>query len=55
MEILLPENTNFNLYQPKSKVIDSKMCVFDYADKDNMDFHKIFGRLLTHKQKGSEN
>lgn len=39
MEILLPENTNFNLNQPSSKLIDSKMCVFDYADKDDMDFY----------------
>ena len=39
MEILLPENTNFNLNQPSSKLIDSKMCVFDYADKEDMDFY----------------
>lgn len=45
MEILLPENTNFNLCQPKSKLIDSKMCVFDYADKDNMDF--FFKKITT--------
>lgn len=38
MEILLPENTNFNLNQPTSKLIDSKMCVFDYSDKDDIDF-----------------
>ena len=39
MEILLPDNTNFNLNQPTSKLIDSKMCVLDYADKDNVDFY----------------
>jgi hypothetical protein len=38
VDILLPENTSFSLNQPKSKLIDSKMCVFDYADKENMDF-----------------
>ena len=45
MEILLPTNTNFNLNQPKSKLIDSKMCVFDYADKDDMDFY--FKKITT--------
>lgn len=45
MEILLPENTNFNLNQPKSKLIDSKMCVFDYSNKDEMDF--FFKRITT--------
>lgn len=45
MDILLPENTNFNLCQPKSKLIDSKMCVFDYSDKDNMDF--FFKKITT--------
>jgi len=39
MEILLPENTSFNLNQPSSKLIDSKMCVFDYANKEDMDFY----------------
>ena len=39
MEILLPENTSFNLNQPSSKLIDSKMCVFDYSDKDDIDFY----------------
>ena len=38
MEILLPENTSFNLNQPTSKLIDSKMCVFDYSDKEDIDF-----------------
>lgn len=38
MEILLPENSSFNLNQPTSKLIDSKMCVFDYSDKDDIDF-----------------
>ena len=38
MEILLPDNTNFNLNQPTSKLIDSKMCVFDYSDKNDIDF-----------------
>lgn len=39
MDILLPENTSFNLNQPSSKLIDSKMCVFDYSDKDDIDFY----------------
>ena len=38
MEILLPTNTSFNLNQPTSKLIDSKMCVFDYSDKNDIDF-----------------
>lgn len=45
MEILIPENTSFNINQPTSKLIDSKMCVFDYADKDNMDFY--FKKITT--------
>ncbi|MBP5694610.1 MAG: hypothetical protein J6X03_04110 [Bacilli bacterium] len=39
MEVLIPDNTSFNLNQPTSKLIDSKMCVFDYSDKDDMDFY----------------
>lgn len=39
MEILLPENSKFDINQPSSKLIDSKMCVLDYADKDNVDFY----------------
>lgn len=46
MEILLPTNTSFNLNQPTSKLIDSKMCVFDYADKDDMDFY--FKKITTY-------
>ena len=45
MEILLPTNTNFNLNQPTSKLIDSKMCVFDYSDKDDTDF--LFKKITT--------
>lgn len=39
MEILLPTNEKFNLNQPTSKLIDSKMCVFDYSDKEDCDFY----------------
>lgn len=39
MEILMPDNTSFNLNQPSSKLIDSKMCVFDYANKEDIDFY----------------
>lgn len=46
MEILLPENKPFNLNQPTNKLIDSKMCVFDYADKDDMDFY--FKKITTY-------
>ena len=45
MEILLPENKPFNLNQPKNKLIDSKMCVFDYSDKDDKDF--LFKKITT--------
>ena len=38
MEVLIPDNTSFNLNQPSSKLIDSKMCVFDYSDKNDIDF-----------------
>lgn len=46
MEVLIPDNTSFNLNQPTSKLIDSKMCVFDYADKDDMDFY--FKKITTY-------
>lgn len=46
MNILLPENAPFNLNQPTSKLIDSKMCVFDYADKEDMDFY--FKKITTY-------
>lgn len=46
MEILLPENKPFNLNQPTNKLIDSKMCVFDYSDKDDMDFY--FKKITTY-------
>lgn len=46
MEILLPENKPFNLNQPTNKLIDSKMCVFDYADKEDMDFY--FKKITTY-------
>ena len=46
MNILLPENSPFNLNQPTSKLIDSKMCVFDYADRDDMDFY--FKKITTY-------
>ena len=46
MEVLVPDNTNFNLNQPTSKLIDSKMCVFDYSDKDDMDFY--FKKITTY-------
>lgn len=45
MEILLPENVSFNLNQPTSRLIDSKLCVFDYSEKDAMDFY--FKRIST--------
>lgn len=38
MQILLPENKAFNLDNPTSKLIDQKMCVYDYSDKDYQDF-----------------
>lgn len=46
MEVLIPDNTSFNLNQPTSKLIDSKMCVFDYSDKDDMDFY--FKKITTY-------
>ncbi len=39
MKVLLPTNTPFDLNQPTSKLIDNKMCVFDYSDKEDMDFY----------------
>lgn len=46
MNILLPENAPFNLNQPTNKLIDSKMCVFDYADREDMDFY--FKKITTY-------
>jgi hypothetical protein len=45
VKILLPENAPFDLNQPTSKLIDSKMCVFEYSDKDYMDFY--FKKITT--------
>lgn len=45
MKILLPENKPFDLNQPTNKLIDSKMCVFEYSDKDYMDFY--FKKITT--------
>jgi hypothetical protein len=46
VDILLPENKPFNLNQPTNKLIDSKMCVFDYADRNDMDFY--FKKITTY-------
>lgn len=45
MNILLPDNEPFNLNQPSNKLIDNKMCVLDYSDKEDIDF--FFKKITT--------
>lgn len=48
MNVLLPENQPFDINQPTNKLIDSKICVFDYSDKEEMDF--FFKKITTYIQ-----
>lgn len=46
MDVLIPDNSCFNLNQPTNKLIDSKMCVFDYSTREDMDFY--FKKVTTY-------
>lgn len=39
MEVLISPTEIFDLNQPTSKLIDNKLCVYDYADKEYQDFY----------------
>ena len=39
MDVLISPTDTFNLDQPTSKLIDNKICVYDYSDKEYQDFY----------------
>jgi hypothetical protein len=45
MEVLISPTDVFDLNQPTSKLIDNKLCVYDYSDKDYQDF--FFKKIST--------
>ena len=46
MEVLVSPLERFDLNQPSSKLIDNKICVYDYADKEYQDFY--FKKITTY-------
>lgn len=45
MEVLVSPTEIFDLNQPTSKLIDQKICTFDYSNKDDVDF--FFKKIST--------
>ena len=39
MQVMVSPLDVFDLNQPSSKLIDNKICVYDYSDKEYQDFY----------------